>query len=391
MFRRNALTSAMYAVLLTLYLLTVGTLLASAGMTFWEHQSNPGRSKELRILAVGYATLAVGCAAVFFRRDLPGAVGSAISNLVILTGYLVVLHGIAALSGRQYRAGSAALLIAMALAWVVGGAQCQDVVWNYVSALPIAVASAMMAYAMLRCEAMKSLQSRRIVAVVTGIHALLYAGRAIVLPWLVIWYGQSVQSIASQITMYEGVLYSFILPMTLLKLIREETHGHLLRESQTDYLTRLGNRRWFFEEGARVIQDRREHGPVSVLAFDLDQFKAINDTHGHKTGDDVLKIFARILHGVVGTYGIPARIGGEEFAVLLSGDEAMRARVLGVAVAIRFAETVADPVDGVGVPATVSIGLAHFENEVPALGDVLAAADRALYKAKSLGGNQLCS
>jgi diguanylate cyclase (GGDEF)-like protein len=379
----------MYAVLLTLYLLTVGTLLASAAMTYWEHQSNPRRSKELRILAVGYATLAIGCLTVLIRRDLPGATGSAVSNLLILTGYLVVLHGVAALSGRQYRAGSAALLVAMALVWVLGGVQWQDVIWNYVSALPIALASAMTAYAMLRCEGMKSLQSLRIVVAVAGVHALVYASRAIVLPWLVTRYGQSMQSIASQVTMYEGVLYSVVLPMTLLKLIREEAHGHLVRESQTDYLTRLGNRRWFFEEGGRVIQGRQGHGPVSVLAFDLDQFKTINDSYGHKMGDDVLRSFAKIVHDVVGRDGILARIGGEEFAALLWGDEALRGRALGETVARRFAETVCDPVDGVGIRATVSIGLAQFEHEVPTLGHVLAAADRALYQAKSLGGHRL--
>ena len=75
--------------------------------------------------------------------------------------------------------------------------------------------------------------------------------------------------LASNITMYEGVLYSIVLPMTLLKLVREETHGQLLRESQTDYLTRLGNRRWFFEQGQRLIDDGRGREPLAVLAFDL--------------------------------------------------------------------------------------------------------------------------
>jgi diguanylate cyclase (GGDEF)-like protein len=379
----------MYVDLLTLYLLAIGTLLASAGMTFWEHRTNPKRSKELRILAMGFATVAIGCAAALFRLDLPGAIGSAISNLIILTGYLLVLRGVASLSGRQYRASSAGLLIGMALVWGGGGAQWQDVIWNYVSSIPIAIASGMAAWAMLRCGAMKSLQSRYIVVVVTGIHALLYAARAFILPWLVTEYGQSIQLVASKITIYEGVLYSVILPMALLKLIREEIHGQLLWESQTDYLTRLGNRRWFFEEGARIINSRQRCGPVSVLAFDLDQFKAINDLYGHQTGDKVLRSFAEIARSVVGPDAILARTGGEEFAALLSGDEALRAKALGEAVARRFAETISNRVDNIGISATVSIGLAQFENEVPALVDGLAAADRALYRAKSFGGNRL--
>src|SRR5262249_52055374 len=149
--------------LLTLYLLAIGTLLVGAGMTFWEHRGNPDRSKELRILAAGFATLAVGCAAVLFRRDMPGVTGSAVSNLLVLAGYLLIFNGVASLGGRQYRAASIGLLIAMALVWAIAGARWQDAVWAYVSSIPIAIVSGMTAWAMLRCDAMKSLPSRHIV------------------------------------------------------------------------------------------------------------------------------------------------------------------------------------------------------------------------------------
>ncbi|ANN72097.1 sensor domain-containing diguanylate cyclase [Bordetella bronchialis] len=379
----------MHVDILTLYFLAIGTLLASAGMTFWEHRSNPRRSHSLRILAAGYAMLAVGCATVLVRGSLPGIWGPAASNLGILAGYLLILAGVASLNGRGYGAFSAALLMGMALAWIAGGVASQAVMWNYLSALPIAAVSGMTAWEMWRCDAMRSLQSRRLVVAVTGIHAALYAGRAFFLPWLVQAYGQGMQALASQVTMYEGVLYSVVLPMTLLKLIREEAHGQLLRESQTDYLTRLGNRRWFFEEGGRLMDGGARHGPVAILAFDLDHFKAINDLYGHQTGDEVLKSFADIARGVIGPECILSRIGGEEFAALLTGKEARRARALGETIAQRFARTVSDRADSLGVPATVSIGLAQFDDVLPELADGLAAADRALYRAKSLGGNRL--
>ncbi|GJG95521.1 diguanylate cyclase [Cupriavidus pauculus] len=379
----------MYVDLLTLYLLAIGTLLASAGMTFWEHRANPKHSKALRIVAAGFATLAIGCTGVLFRRAVPGVIGSALCNLVMVCGYLLILNGIAALSGRRYRTSAAVVLVGMALVWAVSGTRWMDVVWNYVSAFPIAVISAMTTREMLRCDAMKSFFARHIIVAVTGIHALLYAGRAFILPWLVDAYGPTMQSAASKFTMYEGVLYSVILPMTILKLIREDAHGQLLKESQTDYLTRLGNRRWFFEQGARILDGAGRHGPVAVLAFDLDQFKAINDRYGHQAGDEVLKSFAAIAASVVGPAALLARIGGEEFAALLHGEDARRARSLGEAVAAQFAEKISNRMGSVGIPATVSIGLAQFENDAPALGDALAAADRALYRAKALGGNRL--
>lgn len=388
MYRRNVSTFGMLVDLLTLYHLAIGTLLVSAGMIFWERRANPRRSRELRILAAGFATLAIGCAAVLFRRDLPGAIGSAISNLLVLSGYLLVLRGVASLNGREYRASSIWLLIVMALVWAGWGPHHREFVWSHVSSVPIAIVSGLTAWEMWRCEAMKSLQSRRIVVAVAGIHTAIYAARSFVLPWLVAAHGPSVQSIASKITIYEGVLYSVILPMALLKLIRDESHGQLLRQSQTDYLTGLGNRRWFFEHGARIV-DRCKEGPVSVLAFDLDHFKAINDRHGHEMGDQVLKSFAEIAHSVLGPHAVLARIGGEEFAALLYGADAGRAKALAETVVRRFAEAIPGRSGSAAIRTTVSVGGAQFHDEAPALVDRLAAADRALYRAKSMGGNRV--
>ncbi|MDT4824887.1 GGDEF: diguanylate cyclase (GGDEF) domain protein [compost metagenome] len=379
----------MYVDLLTLYFIIIGTLLASAGLTFWEHRAHPKRGGSLRILAAGFATLALGCTAALFRGQVPGALGSPAANLIVLSGYLLVMNGAASLRGKRYPAASFALLVVMALIWAVAGAQGQDVVWKYVSAFPIALVSGLTTWQLLRCDSLKALKPLRIAAAVTAIHALIYAARALVLPWWVAGHGPGVHLPASTLTMYEGVLYSILLPMTLIKLVREETHGELVRESQTDYLTRLGNRRWFFEQGARLVEDAKGRAPVAVLAFDLDQFKSINDRYGHQKGDQVLQSFAETARGMLGPDAILARIGGEEFAALLSGAAASRALALGEAVAQRFAETISNRIDNIGIPATVSIGLAQYEHSAPPLAEALAAADQALYRAKALGGNRL--
>ncbi|MEM5313195.1 GGDEF domain-containing protein [Paraburkholderia sp. JHI869] len=378
----------MHVDLLTIYFLLIGTLLASSLITLWEHRTHPARSKALRILAAGYATLATGCAAVLVRADLPGVWGAALSNLVIMAGYLLVLHGVATLNARKYRAASIVLLVVIALTWATWGARHPADMWYYASAFPIALVSAMTSLELLRGDGMKgvqSVQSRHVATFVTGFHALFYLFRTFVLPFLGSRYGDGFVALVSKITMYEGVLYSIVLPMALLKLIREETHGQLLRESQTDYLTHLGNRRWFFEEGERVMSDIGGRQPVSLLAFDLDHFKTINDRYGHKTGDEVLKTFADIARNAMGPDMILARIGGEEFAALLPGHDRLRAKAVGEAIARHFAQTVTH----VDIRATVSIGLAQHGYEASTLSDLLAAADTALYSAKALGGNRL--
>ena len=103
----------------------------------------------------------------------------------------------------------------------------------------------------------------------------------------------------------------------------------------------------------------------------------------------MLKSFADIARGVLGPAVLLARIGGEEFAAVLAGNDARRAVALGEDVARRFAETLSSRVDSLGIPATVSIGLAQYEHDAPALAQGLSTADQALYRAKALGGNRL--
>ena len=372
----------------TLYFLVIGTLFVSSAMTYWEHVSHPKRGKELRMLAAGYATLGIGCAFAALRGELLGAAGAAISNLVILGGYLLVLQGVAMFSGRRYLVGSAGLLLLMALGWTLAGTRWQTAVWLYFSAVPIALASAMTSFELMRSH-MPAVQSRYVAVAVTGIHALCYAARAFVMPWLVPVFGQHVLLVASEITMYEGVLYSVVMPMTLLRLTREEIHDELWQESRTDYLTRLGNRKLFFEEGERAIaESAKRRQAVALLAFDLDHFKRINDCHGHKTGDDVLKSFAQTLRATTGADAVLARIGGEEFAALLPGYDSARAVKVGESVASHFA-MLSHRAGGDLIRATVSVGLAESPAETASLADLLSVADRALYRAKSLGGNRL--
>jgi diguanylate cyclase (GGDEF)-like protein len=374
--------------LATLYFLAIGTLLLSAALTLWERQARPRRGRELALLATGYVTLAIGCAAAGDRHYWPGVAGSALSNLAIVAGYLLILNGVAALNGRHYRAGSITMLAAMALAWAVVGTRWPDAMWSYVSAVPIAIVSGATAREVLKGSQLRLLRSRRVALAVTSGHALFYVGRAVVLPLLAALYDESIVAIVGKITMYEGVLYSVALPMAVLALIREEAHDELLATSRTDYLTGLGNRQWFFEEGARIIRRAGDERAVSLLAFDLDYFKAINDRYGHAAGDEVLKSFAHIARVMLGSGAVLARIGGEEFAALLPDQDCLRARELGQAVARRFAETSAHGND-VRVKATVSVGLAELGVEGSDLAGLLSIADRALYMAKARGRNRI--
>lgn len=370
--------------LATLYSLIIGTLLVSAALTVWESFGR-WRRRPLLIWAAGWTTLAVGCSIAVARTHLPGASGWAASNLVIVTGYLLVLNGVAALDGRRYLRSSVLLVLALATGWIVAGGAERYAFWQHAAGLPIMIASALTVFELVRNRALRRLRTRPLAILLPAMHTAIYAARVFVLPLLATRGGDAVIALASKITMYEGVLYSVAMPMTLVGLVREEAQRDLLATSRTDFLTGLTNRQGLFEAGARMLRGDRT---ATLLAFDLDHFKAINDAHGHAAGDAVLRSFAQVMRDETDGTATLARLGGEEFAALLPDADLAAAKALGERIAARFASRT-DHGDGVVVTATVSIGLAQAGSDGDDLDALLSAADRALYVAKALGRNRL--
>ncbi len=158
--------------------------------------------------------------------------------------------------------------------------------------------------------------------------------------------------------------------------------------AMTDPLTGLFNRRGFQEAAARVMELQARNGEtVTVLMFDLDHFKSINDRFGHDLGDEVLRTFAVTAGRNMRGDDVIGRLGGEEFAAILAGglDQATL-----VAERVRLAfEVAAYTVGGHRVAATVSIGAAGAPAAGNGLADLIACADAALYRAKAGGRNRI--
>ncbi|MGJ5070657.1 diguanylate cyclase [Bradyrhizobium oligotrophicum] len=185
----------------------------------------------------------------------------------------------------------------------------------------------------------------------------------------------------------ELVLYAVGTVFVIFMLVSERIVSAHKRAATTDPLTGLLNRRGFAESCAQLIErEAREQRPVSVLIFDIDHFKSINDRFGHAEGDEVLKIFADVVVNNLRLTDLSGRIGGEEFAALLpcSIEEAMVA-----AERVREAFAASGVVrEDQPVDTTVSIGVAGGPGGIE-LDVLLAAADTALYKAKRSGRNRV--
>ena len=225
--------------------------------------------------------------------------------------------------------------------------------------------------------------------------ALLY------LPGLMVMWGEN----HSQSTAFVATIYLIYVYLSLLRAHADYQHrldvdqdlrdqrDLFARQSRVDPLTELANRRHFAEVLANATKKARSDGShLSLLLLDIDHFKAINDENGHAAGDGVIcAIAARLQVAFPHAGELPARIGGEEFGVVLEGMDGAHAATR----AESFREGLAARpmlVDGLVLEVTISIGWAEFEIAVHGEVDGLyRAADRALYRAKREGRNRVCA
>ena len=170
----------------------------------------------------------------------------------------------------------------------------------------------------------------------------------------------------------------------------ESAFDQLAEMSRTDELTGLANRRHFEQVlGAVFTQAKRYDRPLSLIALDVDFFKAVNDSAGHQAGDELLKALADAMSSVCRQADMPARLGGDEFSILLPETAAREAQA--VAERIRHnASAVGMNVSGLQTPVTLSIGIADIDGAgITCPADLIEQADQALYVAKERGRDQV--
>lgn len=170
--------------------------------------------------------------------------------------------------------------------------------------------------------------------------------------------------------------------------ILAEAHETISRLAATDEMTGLYNRRFFNESFVKSLSaSKRYDFNISLVIADVDKFKIVNDTHGHSTGDQVLKLFADILRTTIRTEDIAARWGGEEFILLLPHTTLDGAVILAERIRSRFA---AESRAVMSFAVTASFGVAEMcEGEDPET--LIRRADGALYRAKDTGRDRVVS
>jgi diguanylate cyclase (GGDEF)-like protein len=234
------------------------------------------------------------------------------------------------------------------------------------------------------------LVSRWPVMALAAIHLVLFPVRAssvlaLPFPLTAPAYGSQTTSLLT----FAPLLYSFALVFLLMALTKERAESNQRYAANIDPLTGIPNRRGFSERAERLLaRSEQERGAVTLLLFDLDRFKTINDRFGHRTGDAVLVLFTRSAVQSLRPLDLFGRIGGEEFIALLPGVTTETAIAVAERVRSNFVEAAAE-VEGQPVAATVSVGTASAAQSGYRFDALYAIADAALYRAKQKGRNRI--
>jgi len=188
---------------------------------------------------------------------------------------------------------------------------------------------------------------------------------------------------------FEALLFTISIAFILLAMAKERTELRHRTAAMIDPLTGIANRRAFVQDAA-LLAKRHSGGPrpTAVLLIDLDHFKSINDRFGHALGDRVLEIFSDTARQSVRTTDLLGRLGGEEFAVVLTDTKEDKAVAVAERIREGFAKAAQD-VESRPVGATVSIGLVYCDAPELDVPELLAQADQALYFAKERGRNRV--
>lgn len=326
-----------------------------------------------------------------FRNLIPDFFSVLVSNVMIISGLIFLLFGFEKfLSARishilNYAILSAYIIAHTSLSLVNPDLTMRKVVFSLVTMLIFIQCLELLIRREIRAQQIHSIGVGLICAglILSSLARIIIA---LVVPPDQSFFESNIFDTAVLLA-YQVLHIALIFSLTLM--ITRRLSNQLEDLAMKDGLTGLINRRYFFIRGLdEVKRTIRYKCPLSVIMLDIDLFKKINDSFGHEAGDKVLMYIASIMQRNIREVDIAARLGGEEFAILVPNTTAEDALVLAERLRHEIETTSSDSLAG-KVNVTASIGVASFTEEMTDLDALLRDADTAMYQAKSRGRNRV--
>lgn len=375
----------------TIYLMTGMASIVGAAISMLLRDRDDFSRQALPLIAISVLTMGAGFSFLGLRGVLPVDLATGTANVLLAVAAMYLLLGTAQLIGQPRKARTAAAITAGYAVVMLSllGAAPHLVLWRNILSTLLYVSFFGLSGLALRQSPLY--QSLRAVKLLFALFAL-FAAVLLIRLGLYLTTGVTLQTDGIPVASLSRTLFAmafgtipFALVIAAHGIVQGRLNAHLVELAATDMLTGLVSRRTLHEKGPGLLAD--SDGPIALLMIDLDDFKQINDDHGHAVGDQVLQHLATVLRASVRADSIIVRYGGDEFCVLVPVQDKEAA----VSIGERIRANVENSPYLYGetpLPVTMSIGVSLHESG-QTLRDLLDEADRYAYQAKSLGRNRV--
>ena len=365
-------------------MLTITIALAAAAALYLAIEWRSVREPSLLFWSTGFATITVGCILALLRGS-----GLLLIGIWFANGLLVVAHGfflLGVLRFTQHRLSRAWLLMVVvwfALLLLPAGPE-----WSKVMLM---VNSLLVALLTLRASFLLKPHGRSLsvgavqLRYVLLIHGLFYVVKAIIAitPGTLIDLA-TFGGLIIQVSLVEGAMAIMLIALSMTGTVRYRREERIARLAARDPLTALYNRRALEVRATHFFKEVSPARPGALLLIDIDNFKLVNDLHGHIAGDRLLIALSEMIRAVLPERSLAARLGGDEFVILLSAATSERVVALGSQLREQFQQfalqTVPTP-----QAVTLSIGANLFDQPPASLAALIEQGDVALYQSKRGG------
>lgn len=370
----------------TILALTVA--LAAAAALYLAVEWRSVREPSLLCWSAGFATISIGSTLALLRINGYLMIGIWFANGLLVTAHFLFLLGVARFT--QTRLSPVWLL--MLVAWFCMLMLPSDPSW---SKAMLAVQSLLVALPTLRASFLlrphgKSLSIGAVqLRYVLLIHGAFYVAKAlsVLIPGTLIDLAAFKGEII-QISLVEGAMAIMLIALSMTGSERYRREQQIARLAARDPLTALYNRRALDLRAPRLLAQVSPAQPGALLLIDIDNFKSVNDLHGHTAGDRLLIALSEMIRGVVPHGALAARLGGDEFVILLNPASTEQIVELGSSLRDQFHQ-LASQTFNTPAPVTLSIGANLFDQPPPSLAALIEQGDTTLYESKRGGRDSI--
>ncbi|MGY2195356.1 GGDEF domain-containing protein [Pseudomonas pergaminensis] len=370
----------------TILALTVA--LAAAAALYLAVEWRSVREPSLLYWSAGFATITVGSTLALLRLNGFFMIGIWFANGLLVTAHFLFLLGVA----RFTQVRLSPLWLLMLVVWLGMLMLPADLPW---SKAMLGVQSLLVALPTLRASFLlrphgKSLSIGAVqLRYVLLIHGAFYVAKAlsVLVPGTLIDLAAFKGEII-QVSLVEGAMAIMLIALSMTGSERYRREQQIARLAARDPLTALYNRRALDLRAPRLLAQVSPAQPGALLLIDIDNFKSVNDLHGHTAGDRLLIALSEMIRGVVPQGALAARLGGDEFVILLNPASTEQIVELGSSLRDQFHQ-LASQTFNTPAPVTLSIGANLFDQPPPSLAALIEQGDTTLYESKRGGRDSI--